>query len=128
MNNAASRDSRPIKVTRWSARILGLLLILLVLFFMIAEGLTENRPNAEPTPIINIIAGVLMLGGLGLAWKWELLGALTSLVGFVGGVISNPDALTRLGMPLFAAPSLLLLLCWWLSKSRQPKEKSIELI
>ena len=124
MENTASLDSRPVKVMRWIARIIGLLLILLTLYFMIGEGLTEHRPNAQPTPIINILVGVLMLGGLGLAWKWELIGALTSLVGFIGVAIVNPDALTRPGMFLFAIPSILFLLCWLLRKSHQPIETS----
>jgi hypothetical protein len=53
----------------WIARILGLLLILLTLFFAIAEGVTEHCPNAAPTPIINYIVGALMIGGLGPVGK-----------------------------------------------------------
>ena len=57
----------------WIARILGLPLILVTLFFAIAEGVTEHCPNAAPTPIINYIVGALMIGGLGPAVKRKFL-------------------------------------------------------
>jgi hypothetical protein len=107
----------------WTARILGLLLILLTLFFAIGEGVSEHRPNAVPTPIINYLVGALMLGGLGLAWKWEFTGALISLIGFAGVIIVNPYSLTHPMMFLFAVPSILFLMHWWMSKSERPIEK-----
>jgi hypothetical protein len=123
MKNKISLVKRSIM---WIARILGLLLILLTLFFAIGEGITEHHPNAAHTPIINYIVGALMLGGLGLAWKWEFIGALISLVGFVGVIIVNPNSLTIPMMFLFAVPPILFLLHWWMSKSQRPTEKKIE--
>ena len=123
MKNKISSGKRSIM---WIARILGLLLILLTLFFAIGEGVTEHHPNAVPTPIINYIVGALMLGGLGLAWKWEFIGALISLIGFVGVIIVNPHSLTHPMMFLFAVPSILFLIHWRVSKSQRPTEKKIE--
>ena len=125
MKNQSSLESKTTKVIRWIARILGLLLILLTLFFAIAESITEYNPTAEPTPIVMILAGVFMLGGLGLSWKWELIGVLISLVGFIGVGILNPDALMMPMMYLFPLTAILFLICWWLSKSQSTKEANI---
>ncbi len=82
MKNKKSSESKTIIVIRRIARILSLFLILLTLVFVVAELFGEHNPNAEPTRIVMILAGVSILAGLGLAWKWELPGALISLAGF----------------------------------------------
>ena len=112
MKSTASSNSQSIKVIRWIARVISLLMILLTLFFMIAEG-----GVGAPLRII-VVMGVLMLVGLGLAWKWEFLGASISLVGFIGVMILNPDMRTKPAMYLYAVVAILFLLCWWQSKSR----------
>ena len=67
MKNKTFLESKTTRAIRWIARILGLLLILLTLFLAIPELMTEHNPNTEPTPITMILAGVLILGALGLA-------------------------------------------------------------
>lgn len=121
MKNKTSLESKTIRVIRRIARILGLLLILLTLVFAIFYLKTEHNPNAEPTQIANIIAGVFILGGLGLAWKWELIGALVSLIGFIGVGILSPDVMTKPMMYLFPLTAILFLICWWLSKVQKKK-------
>ena len=111
MENTSSTDPPMIIVIRWIARIISLLAILLVLFFVIAEAMTEDQGQGISTPVINILMGVLMLGGFGLAWKWEISGALMSIIGFIGVIIVNPDAGTKPGMFLFAIPAILFLFC-----------------
>jgi hypothetical protein len=92
-------------------------MIIFTLFFMIAEEW------GAPLRMI-VVIGVLMLIGLGIAWKWELVGALISLVGFIGAMILNPDMRTNPMMYLFyAVPAILFLLCWWRSKSLRPQNK-----
>jgi len=112
MENKKSTKNKTTKIIRWIARILGLLMILLTLIFAIGEALTEPQPNSEQTPVLNYLWGFLMLGGLALAWKWELMGALISLIGFIGIGIVNPDALLKPGMYFFAIPAILFLYCW----------------
>jgi hypothetical protein len=116
MENKISSSNRSIM---WTARIISLIMIALTLFFAIAEGITEQKPYAAPTPVINIVAGVLMLGGLALAWKWELYGSLISLVGFVGVLIVNPSVITAPAMYLFAVPAILFLGYWWLNRTKR---------
>jgi len=126
MKNKTTLERKTTKAIRWIARIMGLLLILLTLAFAIPELITEHNPNAEPTRIDIILAGVIMLGGLGLAWKWELIGSLISLLGFIGVGIINPDALAKPMMYLFPLTAILFLICWRLSKIRHRKEENIE--
>jgi len=118
------------RVLRRIARILGLILILLTLSFAIVYIFfpEQHNPNTEPepTPIAGILVGVFILGGLGLAWKWELPGALISLAGFIGVGILSPDAMTKPMMYLFPATAILFLICWWLSKSQSTKEENVD--
>jgi hypothetical protein len=113
------------KVMRWIARIISLLFILATLFFFMAEEVFRDHPRTVPLPIGPLVMGALLLVGLGLAWKWELVGALIALVGFIGVSIVNPDALTKAAWYIFAVPPILFLLCWWWSKSPRPAESNM---
>ena len=124
MKNKSSLENKTAKVIRWIARIIGLLLIVLTLAFAIPQLMSDPKPTAEPVPIVMILSGVFMLGGLGLSWKWELIGALISLVGFIGVGILNPDVMKMPMMYLFPLTAILFLICWWLSKSQSTKEEN----
>ena len=126
MKNKTSLESKKIKVIRRIARISGLLLILLTLIFIIGYLMEERKSIAEPTQITMILAGVMILGGLGLAWKWELIGALISLVGFIGVCILNPDVMTKPMIYLFPLTAILFLICWRLSKLHRTKEENVD--
>jgi len=66
---------------RWTARIIGTLLVLMIV--LIAIG--ERMPNPFSQPIavqVGFLAlALLMIGILG-AWRWELAGGIVSLVGW----------------------------------------------
>lgn len=115
MDNLSTAIPIVIKVLRWIARIISLLFVLTTLFFMVGEGFFEHLP-----PIIMILMGVLMIGGLVLAWKWEFIGALTSLVGFIGVSVLNPGALTKPLMYIVPGTAILFLLCWRMSGPARP--------
>ena len=113
-----------IKVVRRTARIVSLLLILIVLYFFMAEEVFSAQPRTTPLRIDLLVLGALLLVGLGLAWKWERLGALLSLFGFIGISILNPNVLIKPFWYIFAVIALLFLLCWWGSKQiHKQKEK-----
>lgn len=130
MKNKTSLESKTTRVLRRTARISGLILILLTLSFAIMYIFfpEQHNPNAEPEPnqIALILLGVLIIVGLGLAWKWELIGAMISLVGFIGVGILNPDAMTKPMMYLFPITAILFLICWRLSKLHRTKEENID--
>ncbi len=127
MKNKTSSENKTTRVIRRIARISGLILILLTLSFAIVYIFfpEQHNPNTEPTPIAMILAGVFILGGLGLAWKWELIGALISLVGFIVVGILNPDAMTKPMMYLFPLTAILFIICWRLNKLHSIKEENV---
>jgi len=124
MENNEASDHYLIKNIRWTARIISLLAIFLVFFLGIAEAMSDGQANRAPTPIINIFMGVLMLGGLAIAWKWEITGALISILGFIGVIIANPDAGTKPGMILFVLPAIFYLTSGFYTKIIQSKENT----
>ncbi len=123
MKSTSSPFNRLIKVTRFAARIISIMLILVFLIFYIAESLDQNK-GGPPTPILNIVVGVLMLGGLVVAFKWEFTGGLASLIGFIGIGFVNPDALTKPLFYLFALPAVLFVLCGFWSMKKKKVENS----
>ena len=125
MKNKTLSESKTIRKIRRIARIIGLFLIVLTLAFAIPSFMSEPEQTGESTPFIMILSGVFLLGGLGLAWKWELIGALVSLIGFIGIGILSPDAMKMPMMYLFPLTAILFLICWWLSKSQSSKMKNI---
>lgn len=73
---------------RWTARIIGGLVVLLVAAIAIGEGV----PNPfQQTADVNAcsLALVAMLMGQMIAWKWEGIGGVLILAGFAGFAIAN---------------------------------------
>jgi hypothetical protein len=63
-------------------------------------------------PILPLMAGVLVLGGLLIAWKWEITGGIVSLLGFIGiQIINAGNSRTAVMYILFALPAILYILC-----------------
>ncbi len=78
MENTQSILSTIINVMRWIARILAAFVILLTLVLFLGEEVFDKSPGTnEPIPITMIILAILMLGGLGLSFKWELPGGIS---------------------------------------------------
>lgn len=113
---AAGRVS--MRVLRWSARLLGLLVsILWGAFFVehVSEWFIRPFPNHPPLSVC-LWMGVhfLMIAGYVAAWRWPVPGALVSLV--AGFVFLADKAGPR--FPVFftitALPGVLFLLSAWL--------------
>jgi heme/copper-type cytochrome/quinol oxidase subunit 2 len=112
-----------VKVIRWTARTISLLYVLLTFSIFTAHQIIRYYPRTEPLPIVPLVLGVLMLIGLGLAWKWEFPGALISLVAFIGICIVNAHALRESTLYIVPTTAILFLVSWWSSRSPdQPKD------
>ena len=77
------------KTMRWSGRVVALLTMGLFLLFFFQSGakvfpsLTWRRPQEWPM----VVALVVALVGVVVAWRWELAGGVVALVGAVAIVI-----------------------------------------
>ena len=95
---------------RWTARILGTLLVLGCVFIAIGEGMPNPLTVALPMQVMFLAFALIMIGIL-VAWRWELAGGATSLAGwcvFVIGSAISPRGVAVMTV-LLAVPALLYL-------------------
>ena len=74
-----------LKSARWIARILGLIVVLLFLWFLAYAG-AEVIPSlawGDPQGVPLFAVLVAAVSGVLVAWRWELLGGLLALLGAV---------------------------------------------
>ncbi len=80
---------------RWTARILGTLLTLMILLIAVGEGMPN--PFTQPMSVqVGFLALALVMIGILAGWRWELAGGVVSLVGwglFVVAVMHPPRGL-----------------------------------
>ncbi len=109
-------------ISRWLARLSGLVFILFVLMMLGVFGgdepANEFNSNSEITIFAFFPIGYMI--GLILGWKWELLGGLI-VVGCIGVLFAWSPGSTMSG-PWFwvmAVPGFLFLLAWYLTRSKE---------
>lgn len=95
-------------VCRWTARILGVLLVFFVVLIAVGEGMPN--PFTQPLAVqMGFLALALIMIGILVGWRWELAGGVISLAGwclFVGSVTHFPRGVNWFIWAL-AAPGLL---------------------
>ncbi len=106
---------RQINILRWTARIIGLLVLISLLAFTLIAGL-PRMANMDWASFVHFLSFLVMVSGLFLAWKWEGLGSVVILGGFGAFFVLN---WTLWGSPalgwvfaLFPVVGLLHLYCW----------------
>src|ERR1017187_19714 len=111
---------------RWTARILGSLMVLFVLTFVFGEG---------PPPLLRMTAreqlyalgmGSLFLG-LAVAWFWEGWGGLLSLLRWALLAVLAKKPAWDLPFSIPMAIGLLHLLCWWRLRGPLPTPAPVDL-
>lgn len=101
-------------VLRWTARILSLATVLLLILFYLGEGL--NFGNIELREYIGLLFfPVGLVVGFAVGWHKELLGGIissTSIAGFylIYGVLLNGSIMQGSAFLVFAIPGFLFLL------------------
>ena len=105
-------------VIRWLARLSGLLIAGIYIFFAVGEFTT---PNSGPSPTFPEGIGIVLLtatcAGMLVAWRWELTGAaisLMSLIGFALLIRMNHHGIVA----VLAVPGVLYVLDWLLRRQR----------
>jgi hypothetical protein len=87
----------PAGICRWTGRILGTLLAILLGCLAVGEGV----PNVFTQPAvvqIGFLALGLVLAGILGGWRWELAGGIISLVGWGAFVAVEVGSLARLNL------------------------------
>jgi len=106
---------------RWAARITGLLLVGMVLLFVIGEG--PPNPFRQPIPVqVEFFGLFLVLAGCLAGWRWEGVGGVIIVAGFLAFLVTELIANGRPpggAIPLFVVPGVLNLLSWGLGKRFQ---------
>jgi hypothetical protein len=115
MNSPMTKQLVLLCALRWSARVLSILAMGVVLLFAIGEGLNLSHFTAREL-VLFIFFPIGVCLGMGLAWRWEGLGGgitVGSLAAFY-----LVERLTSLSFPrgfalvALAAPGFLFLVCW----------------
>lgn len=110
-------------MVRGGARILSALILLFWGFFIVAHLLGDEGRSSRPLTIRDYIILTIMvisLAGLGVAWKWELIGAAMTLGAVLIGVVANWRAFAS-PLALFPLTAGLFLLCWLMSRTRMER-------
>lgn len=119
------KEMKKINTLRWTAGIIGTLMVAFTLIFFIGSMLEgRNKPGSgldTYTIITFVVWGIGLAGLLFAIWK-PGTGGLISFLSFIifnilVAVNPNPDSSYTIVLLIFLLPSILFLLFWWLKKS-----------
>ncbi|MBE0675221.1 MAG: hypothetical protein IH591_11205 [Bacteroidales bacterium] len=112
-------------VILWTARIWGSLSLVFMLFFVGAalvgtitgkgDGIGGFKSLSDR--ISFLFFPVLIMIGLGVAWRWEGLGGFLTTAGIIVFYAIRPDLLSNPYIAGLAFPGLLFILYWFLSRN-----------
>jgi len=106
--------------TRWTARIMGALFVLLIVVLAVGEGVPHRfgRGGLSLGEVLGFAALIIVVAGMLVAWKWETVGGLLVLGGWTFFVVYGRQTF---GL-IFCWPlvtGLLFLACAWLRRRHQ---------
>jgi hypothetical protein len=122
--SASTVNPRAIKILRWIARIWGVIIALVVVMIAVTPDPYAVGP---PSGIEIFYLSLYAVAALGLlvAWKWELIGALISIVAMltqaISGSIREGFAFMKIVSVelVFFIPAVLFIVCWTLSRRKR---------
>jgi hypothetical protein len=99
----------------WSTRVLTVLIIVFSVFMYMGYRVFPEPEEINPLST-NEIIGFYIVGigfiGLLFAWKWEITGALISLIAYVGLAVIHPLILVPSPMYVWPGTAVLFILLW----------------
>ena len=115
-----------INIVRWSASIIGTLIVVLTLLFFIGyliEGKNKPAANFDISTILTFVVWGIGLAGLLLAlWKPGTGGLISFLSLIVFNIMvalsPNPESHYSFVLLIFLLPSILFLIFWWLNNRK----------
>ncbi len=108
---------------RWSARGLAVLIILFFAMFILAHLVGDKKSDSDgftPDETLMFAAVAMMLLGLIGAWKWELIGGLVTVAGYL--LFAEVEGKLILPWPflLCLINGLLFLVSWVFHRKQKP--------
>jgi len=103
------------KTLWWITRVLSTIIIVGSLLFYLAYTLFPESGEGNPITtkeIIGVCIVVICFIGLLVAWKWEMPGAIISLISYAALAVMNPMILVPSPMYLWPATAVLFILLW----------------
>jgi hypothetical protein len=102
-------------LSRWSARLIGVFLIGLVVLFTFGEG-PPPLMRMPPHIVCMFLAQLVSLAGFIVLWRWPVCGGVSSIMGITAFYLINHSVSGRFPggwvFPLFFVPGILILLSW----------------
>ena len=108
-----------INTIRWTARILGILTVLIIVMLLLGEGFPKPLELTRIEKMMFIFEGVMLVGIL-IAFRWEGISSAMILFGYVAFATVNPRIFEMPVFYLFPITGLLLGYCWL--KTRKKNE------
>jgi cbb3-type cytochrome oxidase subunit 3 len=110
------------KVIRWIARVWGTTVMAFVLFFALAHLFGDSHVDddyilstSDVLSFVFLISATVL--GFAVAWKWEGIGCLITLVSLIGLAIVRVDLFQTLNLiSLVVIPALLYGVYWWMNR------------
>ena len=106
----------------WIARISGALILGFVLFFLIAHLFGDDESDngfRNKREVISFLSfPVSTFLGLSLAYKWEGLGGMITILGMIGLFVVRSDLLHAPHMAIPIVPGILYTLYWLMTKNQ----------
>jgi hypothetical protein len=117
----------PYAILRWSARILGAVIVFFTLFIAIGESIDSYRKNGSASlEALNWILIVTFffwfLGMAGIIWAWWKEGpggflSLAATVIFLILVPLSPESTFSPVLLIYLLPSILFIMYWWMKRT-----------
>jgi len=115
--NSPNSKTKVVGVIRWPARALAVCVFLFWGAFFVEhlqEWFIQPFPHHPPLKVcVGMALHFLMLAGLIVALRWELVGSLMVILAAFGFFYHISGSPFSLFFGLTALPALLLLFCWW---------------
>jgi hypothetical protein len=122
MNSPMTNQLVLLSALRWSARVLSILAVGVVLLFAFGEGLNLSHFTARDL-VLFVFFPIGVCLGMALAWRWEGLGGGITIASLAAFYLA--DRLMSSSFPrgfafvAIASPGFLFLLCWLWTRSKQ---------
>jgi hypothetical protein len=113
-----NNSKNSMKIPRIIARVLSVILVSFALMMFIGESMESAKRGSSTPMTLNTILQLTLFGigllGLVLAWKWQLIGGILSLLAFIALFIVNPSTLVIF---IFPANAILFIFVGYRSKA-----------